>query len=326
MSGNQYKDNIDSVIDKQKYLMNNMHTVYKSDSLLNLYDKATNNESSNIKGYISDKNYIYSQKNLNLMKLLLKENEVLGANNNIIDKSDNIYTDEFNENIIKINKLNDVISTKNKIIQINDYEYNNKDRIVYILKTIILYLVLMILPVIFISLGYVSKLFGFLFIITCAIITIITKVIQMNIIKDKNILNIVNKTKETAKDFTKIFTNKMRANSCSKKCNKNITEEDSQQPNLQLYNKNSGNEVWLDNSNNQWEEGDIPTVGSTKQGYLALGKEVEPMPYFNGNPDSIQYKCKWKYDPSKMTNMDKGAIFTTTIPCEFYPGYERIIE
>lgn len=326
MSGNQYKDNIDSVINKQKYLMDNMHLVYKNDSLVNLYNSAKSNESSSIDKYRLDRNSVYTQKNLNLMKLLEKENNILSANSNIIDKSNNIYIDEFNENIMKINKLNDVISTKNKIIQINEYEYNNKDRIIYILKTIILYLVLMILPIIFISLGYVSKLYGFLFIIICAIITIITKVIQMHIIKDKNIINIVNKTKETAKDFTQIFTKKINPNSCSKKCKKNITEEDSQQPILPPYNKNSGNEVWLDNSNNQWEEGDIPSIGSTKQGYLALGEEVEPMPYFNGNPNSVQYRCKWKYDPSKMTNMDKGTIFTTTIPCEFYPGYQRIIE
>ena len=326
MSGNRYEDNINSILNNQKFLMDNINNVYKSDSLRELYDIANNNESTNIKKYIFKKDDLYTQKNFNLIKLLEKENEVLSANSNLIDKSNNIYIDEFNENIMKINKLDDVISTKNKIIQINDYEYNNKDKIIYIMKTIILYLVLMIIPIIFLSLGYVSKLYGFLFIITCAIITIITKVIQMHIIKDKNIMNIVNKTKETARDFTNIFS-KDTVKNCPKKCNNNNNNSDNEnspQSKLPSYNKNSGNEVWLDNSNNNWEEGDIPTTGGTKQGYLALGEEAEPMPYYNGSADSKQYKCKWKYDPSKMTNMDKGTTFTTTIPCEFYPGYERI--
>ena len=137
--------------------------------------------------------------------------------------------------------------------------------------------------------------------------------------QDNDVVNIMNKTKNTAKDFARTIVKdifpKSFIKSCPSKINPKVTVQ---------YNYNNGNEVWLDNSQNMWEEGDIPEIGATKQGYLALGDKAEPSPYYGGDPKTPQYTCKWTDDPAKMTDMNRGTTFTTTIPCEYYPGYKTV--
>lgn len=314
-----YSTQIQQIINNQKFLMGDINTVYQSVPLNNLYNSELKAQYDKIKDYDSQKQNENIQKHLNLAKLYNDENEVLSVNDKLMNNNNDVYNSDFSENIIKIDKLNNIISTKNKIIQINEYEQMKKDRIIFIMTRIILFIILIIIPVIFIAMGYVSLIFGILFILVCAIITIIVVFFQMKKNQDGDIVNIINKTKETAKDFARTVIKDIFPKSFVKSC------PDKKNPkNTVTYNYNTGNEVWLDNSNNQWEEGDIPTIGATKQGYLALGDKAEPMPYYGGNPETPKYTCKWKYDPANMTNMNNGTQFTTTIPCEFYPGYETI--
>jgi hypothetical protein len=314
-----YSTQIQQIINNQKFLMSGINTVYQSVPLNNLYNSVLNTEYDKIMRYDAGKQNTNIQKHLNLAKLYNDENEVLSVNNKLMNNNDEVYNSDFNENIIKIDKLNDIISTKNKIIQINEYEQTKKDRLIFIMTRIILFLVLMIVPVILMAMGYISLIIGILFIVLCAIITVIVVFFQMKKNQDGDIINIINKTKETAKDFARTVIKDIFPKSFVKSCPDRTNPK-----NTVTYNYNTGNEVWLDNSNNQWEEGDIPTIGGTKQGYLALGDKAEPMPYYGGNPETPKYTCKWKYDPSKMTNMNNGTKFTTTIPCEFYPGYETV--
>jgi Ca2+/Na+ antiporter len=187
------------------------------------------------------------------------------------------------------------------------------------MKKIILFLVLMIIPIIFIAMEFVSIVTGIIFIIVCAIITVIVVFIQMKNNQDNDVVNIMNKTKNTAKEFIIPILKDILPDSYVKSC----PTKDKNKPSVN-YDNNIGNEVWLDNSQNAWEEGDIPSIGATKQGYLALGEEAEPMPYYGGDSTTTKYQCKWMYDPAKRTNMNRGTEFTTTIPCEYYPGYKTI--
>jgi hypothetical protein len=314
-----FSSQIDSILNNQKFLMSEVNNVYPSFSLANLVSTEQNNEREKIKNIKAQQSDVVLQKTLNLAKLYQDEYNVLSVNRKLMDDNQKIYLSDFNENTEKIDQLNNVISTKNKIIQINEYEQTKKDRIIYIMKKIILFLVLMIIPIIFMAMGYLSIITGIIFIIVCAIITVVVVFFQMKNNEDGDIVNIINKTKNTAKDFARtvikdIFP-KSFIKSCPSKTNPNIQVE---------YSYNSGNEVLLDNSQNVWEEGDIPTIGATKKGYLALGQEAEPMPYYGGDPQTPKYKCKWTDDPSKMTNMNRGLEFETTIPCEYYPGYKTI--
>ena len=314
-----YQNQINKLLENQKYLMSGVNTVYPSFSLDSLINNTRKAEYDGIKNYDSQKENVKIQTRLNLAKLYNEQNEVLSANQKLIVNNKDIYDLDFNENIEKIDQLNNVISTKNKIIQINEYEQSKKDRIIYLMKKIILFLVLMIIPIIFIAMSFVSIVTGIIFIIVCAIITVVVVFFQMKNNQDNDVVNIMNKTKNTAKEFIIPILKDILPDSYVKSC----PPKDNNKPSVN-YENNVGNEVWLDNSQNAWEEGDIPSIGATKKGYLALGEEAEPMPYYGGDSKTAQYKCKWIYDPAKRTNMNRGTEFTTTIPCEYYPGYKTI--
>ena len=313
----EFLGKVNELLDRQNYLMSNVNNVYPLVSLANLVSNEQKTQRENIKNIQAQADGSQINKQLNLANLYKNKYDVLSTNTKLMDDNKKIYLSDFNENIEKIDQLNNVISTKNKIIQINQYEQSKKERLILIMKKIILFLVLMIIPVIFMAMGYLSILIGIIFIIVCAIITVVVVFFQMKNNEDSDVINIMNKTKNTAKDFARTVIKDILPKSFVKTC----PSKDRNKPPI-TYEYNVGNEVLLDNSQNAWEEGDIPSIGATKQGYLALGDEAEPMPYYGGDTKTPTYTCKWTGDPSKMTNMNKGLEFTTTIPCEYYPGYK----
>lgn len=319
-----YTTQINKLLNDQTYLISGVNTIYPAFSLDKLISNEQNIEYNNINKIINAKNDLNLQKKLNLAKIYNENNEVLSLNDKLLVNNNGLYISEFNENVEKLNKLNNIISTKNKIIKINEYEQLKKDRIILIMKKIILYLVLMIIPIVSIAMNFISVIYGIIFIIICGIITIVVVFFQMKNNQDDELVNIVNKSQKTAKEFIIPVIKNLLPETISKKCpsktnpNKNVE-----------FNYNTGNELWLDNSEDVWKEGDIPTIGATKDGYLALGEEAEPMPYYGGDPETPQYTCEWNGDPAKMTNMNRrgaspGTKFTTTIPCEYYPGYKTV--
>lgn len=326
-----YQKQINSLLENQKYLMSGVNSVYPSFSLGDLVNKERDTELKTIQSYDNNQADQNIKTRLNLANLYNEENTVLDISKKLLSSNKDTYIIDFNENTEKIDKLNNVISTKNKIIKINEYEQTKKDRIIYIMKKIILFLILMIIPVIFMAMGYISIVIGIVFILVCAIITVIVVFFQMKNNEDDDIIKIANKTRNTAKDFAKtvikdIFP-KDFIKSCPSKKNPKVTVS---------YDYNSGNEVWLDNSQDVWRDGDIPENSlnegsfpnnqdpSKKTEYLALSKKNQPSPYYGGDPTTPQYTCEWTGDPAKMTDMNRGTRFTTTIPCEYYPGYKTI--
>jgi hypothetical protein len=320
-----YQGQINSLLENQKYLMLGVNTVYPAASLDNLISNARKSEYAGIQNYNQNQQNVNIQTRLNLANLYNEQNKVLSANTELITNNKDIYDSDFNENVEKINKLNGLISTKNKVIQINEYEQTKKDRIIFIMNKIILFLFLMIIPVVFMANGSISILIGIIFICVCAIITFVVVLIQMKNNEDNDIINIMNKTRNTSKEFIRPILQNILPESYIKSCPTiNNDKKDKTDKTDKKYINNTGNEVWLDNSQDVWKDGDIPSIGATKTGYLALGEEAEPMPYYGGDSTTSQYKCKWIYDPAKKTNMNYGTEFTTTIPCEYYPGYKTI--
>ena len=329
----EYQSQINSMLNNQKYLMSGVNTVYPSLSLGDLVNKERDAQFNIINKYYKEKQNQTIQTRLNLASLYNEQNEVLDISKKLMGNNRETYNLDFSENVEKIDQLNNVISTKNKIIKINEYEQTKKDRIIYIMKKIILFLILMIVPVIFMAMGYLSVIIGIIFILVCAIITVIVVFFQMKNNEDNDLVNIANKTRNTAKDFAKTVVKnvfpKDFIKSCPSKVNPKVTVQ---------YNYNTGNEVWLDNSQNVWKDGDIPEnilsedsapKNANKQEYLALSKKNEPSPYYGGDALTPQYTCEWTSDPAKMTDMsigtmNRGTRFTSTIPCEYYPGYKTI--
>jgi heme/copper-type cytochrome/quinol oxidase subunit 4 len=323
-----YQKQISSMLSNQNFLMSGVNTVYPSFSLGDLANKERDKEFNAIKDYDQEKKNQDIQTRLNLANLYNEQINVLNVSKKLMGENRETYNSDFIENVEKIDQLNNVISTKNKIIKINEYEQTKKDRIIYIMKKIILFLVLMIVPVILMAMGYLSVIIGIIFILVCAIITVIVVFYQMKNNEDNDLVNIANKTRNTAKDFARTVVRnvfpKDFIKSCPSKENPKVTVQ---------YDYNTGNEVWLDNSQDVWRDGDIPEnnlnedsapKNANKQEYLALSKKNEPSPYYGGDALTPQYTCEWTGDPAKMTDMNRGTRFSTTIPCEYYPGYKTI--
>lgn len=321
----QYTSSINDTINNLNFVKDNSPDVYGTDELKQREQAANLNQRGHITRYAADKMGTQNNKLQNLQNLLSRQ-QLLGANGiKILNTEANETVKDFNHNVDKLDRIDREITTKEKIIQINQYYYEKKQMTVSAMKSVILYLALMVVPLILVLMGVVSKLYGFIFIGVCGLITLIVILVRLTKMRNPQLENISKKTKETAKDFTKDLLKDILPKDflkpCPKRCRPHGSEEEAPEPE---YNYVDGNEVWLDNSQNMWKKGDIPTIGANEEGYLELGEDVEPMRYFKGSENTPEYKCRWKYDPAKMTNMDKGQNFTTTIPCEYYPGYETV--
>lgn len=321
----QYMSSIDNTIGNLNFVRDNSPIIYGTTNLKAREISANQGNRNAMYRYVNDKSSTKDIKLNNLQRLLLNEKNITENGVSVLNTESDYILNDFNVNIDKINRIDQEITTKDKIIQFNQYSYEKKAMAVSAMKSVILYLALMVVPLILILMGVVSRLYGFIFIGVCAIITLIVILVRLSKMRQPALENISKKTRETAKDFTKDLLKDIMPKSilkpCPKKCRPHGSEEEAPEP---AYDYIDGNEVWLDNSQNKWKKGDIPTVGANEEGYLALGEDAEPMRYYEGTDDTPQYRCKWKYDPAKMTNMDKGVEFTTTIPCEYYPGYETV--
>lgn len=321
---NEYKQKVDNMVANLMYAKDNADKVYGSPELKNRYNAANFNEGVQINIYEREKERISREKLNNLRYMMAKERELGDQDLEIMKESNDKFDEDFNRNLEKINYIDKEIMTKDKLIIINEDESNSKERFVHLLQSIALYIFLMILPVLLLSFNIFSGGLALTIIIISGIITGVVATVRYY--KEMDV-NLVKKTKKTAKDFVVPYVIKMLPDNFLYKCPAQCQRK-SRTPEEELltpsYGRNVGNEVWLDNSMDKPIDGDIPAVGATKLGYLKLGSEAEPKPYFEGAPSSPKYVCRWNTDPKKMTSMNKGLEFTTSVPCNFYPGYETI--
>lgn len=320
-------------------IVNNISSVYNGKPLAPRIKATEDKQREQINSYQQLKDTNQIERLYNLKKMLDLGKSVDKINDGILDETIKVYDEDAIDNVKTLNELNREIMTKSEVISLNDKVLHKRNQIISIMQSIILYLFLMILPVILMSLGNITLLFGFIFIIVCGIIT--------------TIVIIVRYFKE-AKDFARSFPSELRDEALSAvkdtakllqldnpKCvskkkfdmlyqNAGVESDPNQKPpvntstNTQQY-KDNENEVYLDNSINVWEQGDVPEIGATLKGYDNLNtknNKATPEPYYSGQKNPKVYTCVWNGDPSKLTSMNKGAKFSTTIPCEFYPGFK----
>lgn len=320
-------------------IVNNISSVYKGKPLGPQVEATKNKQQAQINSYQQLKDTSQIERLYNLKKMLYLGQSVDKINDGILDETIKVYDEDAIDNVKTINELNREIMTKSEVISLNDKVIHKRNQIISIMQSIILYLFLMILPVILMSLGNITILFGFIFIVICGIITAIVIIVRYfkeakdfarsfpNEVRD----DALNAVKDTAKllqiDNPKCVSKKKFDNLYQ---NSGVDSDPNQKPpvntstNTQQY-KDNGNEVYLDNSINVWEQGDVPEIGATLKGYDELNtrkQKATPEPYYSGQTNPKIYKCVWNGDPTKLTSMNKGAKFSTTIPCEFYPGFK----
>jgi len=327
-------------------VVNNLPSVYRGRPIAPQVKRTENQQRLTINSYQQLKDTSRIDRLYDLKKLLDLSKSVDKINDGILDETIKVYDEDAIENVKTLNEINHEIMTKGQVISLNDVIFHKRNRIISIMKSIILYLFLMILPVLLMSLGNISLQFGFIFIGICGIITAI--VIIVRYIKDKKKFEqrfpseprdeILDAVKETS-NFLELDKPKCisRRNLPSSIRNNGLrlNNGDSQDPNRRRppvntstntaeYRENA-NEVYLDNSINVWKQGDVPEIGATLTGYNNLNTKKDkatPEPYYSGQTNPKIYKCVWNGDPSKLTSMNRGAKFSTTIPCEFYPGFK----
>jgi hypothetical protein len=316
-------------------IVNNIESVYNSKPLRPQVEATEDKQREKINSYKQLKDTNQIERLYNLKNMLDLGKSVDKLNDGILDETIKVYDEDAIDNVKTLNELNREIMTKSEVISLNDKVLHKRNQIISIMQSIILYLFLMILPVILMSLGNITLLFGFIFIGVCGIITAIVIIVRYF---------------KEAKDFARSFPSELRDEALNAvketakllqldnpKCvskkkfdrlyqNSGVESDPNQKPpvntstNTQQY-KDNENEVYLDNSINVWEQGDVPEIGATLKGYDSLNPAT-PKPYYSGQTNPKVYTCVWNGDPSKLTSMNKGAKFSTTIPCEFYPGFK----
>lgn len=316
-------------------VVNNVSSVYNGKPLAPQVKETEIKQRYQINSYNQLKDTSNVERIYNLKKMLDLNKSVDKINDGILNETIKVYDEDAIENVKTLNDINREIMTKSEVISLNDKVLHKRNMIISIMQSIILYLFLMILPVILMSLGNITLLFGFLFIGICGIITAIVIIIRyvkeardfarnfpvevrdevLSTVKETaKLLQLDNQKCVSKKNLPKPFPN---TDLNQKPPVNNSTDTDQ-------YRENE-NEVYLDNSINVWEQGDVPEIGATLKGYDELNtkkQKASPEPYYSGQTNPKVYTCVWNGDPSKLTTMNKGAKFSTTIPCEFYPGFK----
>lgn len=313
----------------QANVISNIPSVYNGDSLESQVKLTEDAQREQIEDYKKLKDTNQMERINNLKNMLDLNKSVDKINDGMLDETIKVYDEDAIDNVKTLNELNRDIMTKDEVIFLNDNVHKKRNMIISIMKSIILYLFLMILPVLLMSLGNITLLFGFLFIGLCGIITAI--VIIFRYIKEARTFSVEIRDEilSTVKEAGKLLNldNKKCVN--KKKLPKPYPDSNKKPPinnstNTEQYRENA-NEVYLDNSINVWKQGDVPEIGATLKGYDSLNTEEEmatPEPYYNGQTNPKVYTCVWNGDPSKLTSMNLDTKFSTTIPCEFYPGFK----
>jgi hypothetical protein len=316
-------------------VVNNVSSVYNGKPLAPQVKGTEYNQRYQINSYNQLKDTSNVERIYNLKKMLDLNKSVDKINDGILNETIKVYDEDAIENVKTLNDINLEIMTKSEVISLNDKVLHKRNMIISIMQSIILYLFLMILPVILMSLGNITILFGFLFIGICGIITAI--VIIVKYVKEardfaRNFpIEVRDEVLSTVKETAKLL--QLDNQKCVSK--KNLPKpypntDPNQKPPVNTstdtdqYRENE-NEVYLDNSINVWKQGDVPEIGATLKGYDELNtkkQKASPEPYYSGQTNPKVYTCVWNGDPSKLTTMNKGAKFSTTIPCEFYPGFK----
>ena len=316
-------------------IVNNLFSVYNAKSLSPQIKAVEDKQQEQINSYQQLKDTSQIERLYNLKKMLDLGKSVDKINDGILNETLKVYDEDAIDNVKTLNDINHEIMTKSQVISLNDKVLHKRNQIISIMQSIILYLFLMILPVILMSLGNISLLFGFIFIGVCGIITAI--VIIVRYVKEAKdfVRTFKNEVRDevlsTVKDTAKLLQiNNPKCISKKKLPKPYLYSDPNQKPpvnnstNTQQYRDNE-NEVYLDNSINVWEQGYVPEIGATLKGYDDLNtkkQKASPEPYYSGQTNPKVYTCVWNGDPSKLTTMNKGAKFSTTIPCEFYPGFK----
>lgn len=245
--------------------------------------------------------------------------------NEISNKLATYYDIDFNKKYMKINALNKDISTKNKLINLNQIEYLKKQNAIYFISSTIFLILTLAIILAILKMINASKNIIFMTILLIFLLyalnlyKVFRSPVRWDVYKIKTSNNIIpeNNNNENCKDRNNEYLKddySCKLYGCDllppdPEDETDGEEEAEEEHDINIDSDNSS--LLLDSSTNVWKYGDIPETNR-------CGKNNIPKPLYPGVHNKVtKYVCQ-------LNNMtDKPNIFTSTIPCKYYLNYER---
>jgi uncharacterized protein YdcH (DUF465 family) len=263
------------------------------------------------------------------------DSELNEVTNNLLYSYDNQFNKLYNVQ----NSLDDTITNKDTLLNIENESLQQKDIYIKVLTDGIIFSLFILLLVYL----YTIRIINIKLLILAIIIYIILYIIYFKFIFMRRI-NIGNKAYEKSFNLTNTINQEIKntlANLIppSTVC---LPEEESNIPSYDQAVSTNNNILKINNPENVWQYGSIPEAGFTtvkyykdlyKAPYNKLPidrytpkelKENQPQPWFNdiAPEDITYYNCVW--NGPKNDTVNKATNITTTIPCSYFPNYKEV--
>lgn len=267
----------------------------------------------------------------NTIRILEDKQTAINASSEALNNYWKQNNRDFDNNFNQSNTLKNKVMTADRIINIQEEEYENKIFYSALFAYLLIYLIVVCV------LFYVRKplemsiqWFGGLLSLTTSIfiLMVVKKWIQRNYVLHKINHSVARAVKEIAENPLMNMIDKLLV-PCKDECVDKDKNKIDNRPNHRRYSYNSSNpnannlEMNTDNSENVWTDGDTTGTVGIKPSYPGLPKSLLEKKASNGdvikNPLTT-YTCKW----SGMTGTDinpSESVLQTTVPCEYLPGY-----
>jgi len=226
------------------------------------------------------------------------------------------YTKTFNDDYSDVQKLNKEINEKERIIKINNDEFERKNTIANILiSAIIISLIVSIVCMLYFIKAINGQVLSFVLV---GGFLIGLFMILYNTFSNHN-SKIANATK---KEFNNALRSGLRyalpevIEKCPTDCKKK--PDTSKFPEVDM----AGNELTTDNARNVWKDGDYTYIKGTPDELDNEYEVLNPKPYYSGLKNPDKYNLEWKGNPDGQIAFDHGTKFSSTVPSQFWAGYK----
>lgn len=264
----------------------------------------------------------------NIINQLEAKKAAIEASSKAVDDYWNLSKNDFNNNYSTENDMKNKIMTANRIIQIQEEEYENKVFysalfgyfLVYLISLAILFKIRIPLGMSLTFFGSLISLFSFIF-----VLMVLRKWFQRNNILYKIEHSTAKALKSLAEDPISNLIDELLG-PCPDKCNNAPNPNLNKKPTI-TKNLTTGLEMKTDITTNVWKDGDVTGTIGIQPAYPGLPQSLlektvtNPDGTTSTQPNPLtQYTCVWNGEINSGINPSKNEL-KTNVPCEYLPGY-----
>lgn len=228
------------------------------------------------------------------------------------------FDDEYNENRDLVDKLNQNIMDKSRLIASNNVAFDSKDKKIYVMVSLLFFMVAFSIVYLLNIVGIVSMKMVKYSAILCIVLWI-GYIVWTLFWKGRlpNVEKAVDLTRATGKGIKRAAIKNLlphyllRPKKCPAKCTHK--KDKPKYDDVVAH----GHELKTDSTYNTWAKGSHNTNVDDNPN---IGTHFRPKSNYDGVSKPTSYECEWRGPPVK----GKSRRITTTIPCEYYPGYKYV--